>query len=194
MTNSQGYVLIRVPEDHYLRCRDGYAREHQVVAEKKIGRRLRPDEIVHHKNDDRTDNRPENLEVKTRSEHSRIHCQERWDTGVLSYNKGDKSHMSKAKKKQTEMVGTQADKLPALENAICDWRETVDERMSLTEREIERRDVVDGLLKKHGFTSGKPYIYSDGEERYKVFLPTSEVHAKCKRISKKKAKGDEDNE
>ncbi len=99
-----------------------------------------------------------------------------------------------AKKNQTEMDGTQADRNPALEEAICDWRETVDERMSLTEREIKKRDIVDGLLKKHGFTTAKPYIYSDGEERYKVFLPTNEVHAKCKRISKKKAKDDEGSE
>lgn len=87
MTNSHGYVLVRVPEDHHLRCRDGYAREHQLVAEEMLGRRLRAGELVHHKNDNKADNRPENLEVKTRSEHARLHCQRLWDSGVFSYNK-----------------------------------------------------------------------------------------------------------
>lgn len=38
-----------------------------------LGRRLRRDEVVHHINGDRRDNRPENLEVMTRAAHSRHH-------------------------------------------------------------------------------------------------------------------------
>lgn len=48
--------------------------EHVVIIENIIGRSLRKDEVVHHENGIRTDNRPENLRLMSRSEHSRIHA------------------------------------------------------------------------------------------------------------------------
>lgn len=74
MLTSQGYVALAVPPDHHLRQAHGYAYEHQLVAEQMLGRRLAEEEIVHHRNGIRTDNRPENLEVTTASEHARHHA------------------------------------------------------------------------------------------------------------------------
>ena len=47
--------------------------EHRVVAEKKIGRRLRTGEIVHHIDGDCHNNKPENLEIMSRADHIRVH-------------------------------------------------------------------------------------------------------------------------
>jgi hypothetical protein len=48
-------------------------REHRVVMEQILGRSLRSDEVVHHINGNKADNRPANLSVETRASHNRQH-------------------------------------------------------------------------------------------------------------------------
>lgn len=54
-------------------------REHQIVAERTLGRSLKRGEVVHHKDHDRSNNRPSNLVVMSRVEHSRMHGKEGWE-------------------------------------------------------------------------------------------------------------------
>lgn len=75
-TRSDGYVSIYFP-DHPKSNKDGYIMEHDLVMECYIGRWLKEDEIVHHKNKKRNDNRIENLKLMTKSEHAKMHMLER---------------------------------------------------------------------------------------------------------------------
>jgi hypothetical protein len=71
---SNGYVLVRVGKDHHLSDVRGYAYEHRLVAESKLGRRLEAGEIPHHINGVKTDNRPENIQVVSCvAEHRSLH-------------------------------------------------------------------------------------------------------------------------
>lgn len=60
-----GYRIINI---------DGkFQREHRLVMERTLGRKLRRDEDVHHLDGDKLNNDPENLQVIAHDEHARMH-------------------------------------------------------------------------------------------------------------------------
>lgn len=68
----RGYVLIYSP-DHPNAVKR-YVREHRLVMEKKLGRYLKKNEIVHHMNHIKDDNRPKNLMLlDSKSKHGKFH-------------------------------------------------------------------------------------------------------------------------
>ena len=71
-----GYILAYVPK-HPNAHKDGYVMLHTVFMERAIGRYLNDNEVVHHVNHDRTDNRIENLLLMDKKEHMSMHMKER---------------------------------------------------------------------------------------------------------------------
>ena len=72
-TTCNEYWAILLPNHPDAWKKDGYVLEHRWVMEQHIGRRLLKSEDVHHINGNKKDNRIENLEVFTHSEHTRLH-------------------------------------------------------------------------------------------------------------------------
>jgi len=60
-----GYILLEVHGQRFF--------EHRYVMEQFLGRKLETNETLHHINHDRSDNRLENLEIVSRSEHSHLY-------------------------------------------------------------------------------------------------------------------------
>jgi hypothetical protein len=67
-----GYIRTYAPNHPWPRqC--GYVREHVRIMELSIGRRIKADEVVHHRDHDRQNNSLANLELMSRGRHSRLH-------------------------------------------------------------------------------------------------------------------------
>ena len=69
--SGNGYIYILKP-DHPNADKKGRVPEHRYVMEQYLKRRLKREEIIHHINGNRTDNRIENLKIMSHKEHIRL--------------------------------------------------------------------------------------------------------------------------
>lgn len=83
--NQKGYVRIYFPS-HPKADKRGWILEHDLIMECNLGRWLDNNEVVHHINGIKDDNRLKNLQLMTRSEHAKLHRLERLNrNGVMTY-------------------------------------------------------------------------------------------------------------
>lgn len=77
------YELVVAPDDYPgKRYRGRYCYEHYLVWWQTHGSLPGPGECIHHKNDNKRDNRPDNLRLKTKPKHVGDHTRERGRTMV----------------------------------------------------------------------------------------------------------------
>ena len=98
LVNSNGYkyLMVKVAEP------GKWMYQHRHAMEQKLGRPLQRGELVHHLNHDRLDNRPENLEVMSSTEHNQLHCGkgDRWSKKYercIRCGRTDKRHASRGR-------------------------------------------------------------------------------------------------
>jgi len=70
---ANGYVFLYTPGHPNATPDKPYIQEHRLIMEKHLGRFLETDEVVHHLNGVKTDNRIENLQVIKRGKHVSNH-------------------------------------------------------------------------------------------------------------------------
>jgi hypothetical protein len=71
----KGDYIYAVVKNHPNATKYGYVLEHRIVMENKLGRLLGKNEVVHHIDENKRNNDPDNLELKTRSDHTKHHKQ-----------------------------------------------------------------------------------------------------------------------
>lgn len=76
-------------QNGYRRFKDSDKLVHRYVAEKKIGHKLSPGSVVHHKNRNKSDNRSSNLWVfRSQSDHDRTHKRDAFRFGKRASYQG----------------------------------------------------------------------------------------------------------
>ena len=71
-------TIIKEKDTGYLRIKTGckkWIRHHRFVMQEHLGRKLKKEEVVHHKNGIRNDNRLINLAIMTNREHKLLHLE-----------------------------------------------------------------------------------------------------------------------
>ena len=71
---SDGYVMVYIGGEKQKIGWSSYRKEHMLVAEEMLGRPLEKEEVVHHVDGQKTNNKPENLWVTTSVEHRQAHA------------------------------------------------------------------------------------------------------------------------
>lgn len=115
-TIGAGYVHVYQP-NHPYSTKSGYVMQHRLIMEEKICRYLDPDELVHHINEIRDDNRIENLKLMNKSQHQKHHCSPKLRNKSLEIKKARLgAKLKERKEKLNKKIEKMKEKLKLLES------------------------------------------------------------------------------
>ena len=92
-TNASGYKMQYAPKSPSAN-NNGFAPTHRVVAEKKVDGAIGKNRVVHHRDGVKSNNSPANLQVMSRSAHSKLHA-----TKQISSARTSRSGTTKTRRK-----------------------------------------------------------------------------------------------
>lgn len=161
-----GYRLIYEPNHPQSMKSDnwnGYIYEHVFVMENELGRPLQSDEVVHHLDGNKTNNRTSNLIVLLRSQHAKI---EYWlSCGAPSLKSDGENRMNSGKPNwNSAKFCKRCDK--ALQNTCKNYCSK--ECSFLSSRKVERpskEELISELKGNSIFSIGRKYGVSDNAIR-----------------------------
>lgn len=95
-----GYVIVRCPgHPNTNKGKNGnYIYEHRLVMSNHLKRPLSKNEVVHHKNGDRSDNRIENLDLYTNASHMKMHIKKASSVHIEHFIQGRKLCVERRRK------------------------------------------------------------------------------------------------
>lgn len=159
---NNGYIEVMMPEHPYVRS-NGTVLEHRLMAEKKLGRILKREEVVHHIDENRHNNDLDNLMVfKTSADHSAFH------KGVDAVQDGDVWYCPDKGYDNTEICPNCYINYKDKQAIMCIncWNKLNNTFVKNTNIERPSRDVLKEQIRIKSFVQiGKEYGVSDNAVR-----------------------------
>jgi hypothetical protein len=163
MKTKMGEYLCEFAPDHPRATKEGYVRTHILMAEKKIGRYLNPEECVHHIDENKYNNSLDNLMVfKTIADHSAFH------KGVEAVCEGDVWYCPKKRIYHKELCTICGVNYKYAEADMCIecWNNLNNRFIKNTNIERPSREVLKEKIRTRSFLQvGKEYGVSDNAVR-----------------------------